>query len=254
MDDNLKSAIKQAGGWPELRELIRQIDPGSLQARDVTVIQRTLAKCEGKADLRIAYLGDHTLDVLPKYVEVTSAMQGIRVASYVGPYGQYFQEVLDPNSELHAFAPDLILLSLTPRKQLPDICGRFLELATQDKIQEKDRILAHINEWIDAARGMTDASLLVTNFIHPPHHQAGIADARLEFSEARWYADFNQELQNAHRQDPRVNIVDINQVAASYGIARTYDAKMYYLARMEWSEGFLSALACLLYTSPSPRD
>src|SRR5690348_11173784 len=55
--------------------------------------------------LRIALLGNATLDYLQSYVKVECARLGLVPAIYQAGFDQYNQEILDPTSGLYAFAP-----------------------------------------------------------------------------------------------------------------------------------------------------
>lgn len=65
-----------------------------------------------KGSIRLALLGSCTLTHLIAGVRVGALRRGIWVDVYEGPYGMYRQELQDPSSGLHAFKPDVLLLSL----------------------------------------------------------------------------------------------------------------------------------------------
>jgi FkbH-like protein len=62
--------------------------------------------------IRLALLGSCTLTHLIAGIRVGALRRGIWVDVYEGPYGMYRQELQDPSSGLHAFKPDVLLLSL----------------------------------------------------------------------------------------------------------------------------------------------
>jgi FkbH-like protein len=62
--------------------------------------------------LRVALLGSSTLTHLIPGIRIGGLRRGIWVDVYEGPYGMYRQELQDPSSGLHAFRPDVLLLSL----------------------------------------------------------------------------------------------------------------------------------------------
>jgi FkbH-like protein len=62
--------------------------------------------------VRLALLGSSTLTHLIAGIRVGALRRGIWVDVYEGPYGMYRQELQDPTSGLHAFKPDVLLLSL----------------------------------------------------------------------------------------------------------------------------------------------
>ncbi len=242
MEGDLKQAIKGCRSFAELVPLLSQLphEPG---AREIEFCARILKRFEDEASLRIAYLGNHTIEPLPRYTAVACARQGLLLGHYLGQYNQHFQEVLDPGSGLHAFTPDIIFLSLNLRGLAPDIHERFLELAVAERRAEMARILGHLEQWIDSARRQTDAVLLVANFPRPPYPQAGIADIQMEVGEMEFYSELNLALQRQVRGDPRVLIYDLDQVLARCGRLAAHDAKMYFLAKMEWAEPCLPHMA-----------
>ncbi len=64
------------------------------------------------SSIRLALLGSCTLTHLIAGIRVGALRRGIWVEVYEGPYGMYRQELQDPSSGLHAFKPDVLLLSL----------------------------------------------------------------------------------------------------------------------------------------------
>ncbi len=62
--------------------------------------------------LRLAVLGSSTLKHLVPAIRVGALRHGLWVEIFEGEYGQYRQELLDTDSALHAFKPDVLLLAL----------------------------------------------------------------------------------------------------------------------------------------------
>ncbi len=236
MDAEQKGALRAATSWPELRRLLGALDLEALGPRDAHLIHRALGRCGGEPDLRVAFLGNHTLEPLPAFVAACSALEGLLVATFVGPYGQHFQEVLSPESELAAFDPDVILLELGMRGLAPRVAGEFLSLTAEERHKERDQLLHGLLDWVQVARERTRATLLVANFPPPPFPQAGIADAKVECGEAEFYAQLNLDLLRALRPDPRARLFDLAGALGRAGTLRARDPKLFYLAKMAWSE------------------
>src|SRR5260370_22247599 len=69
---------------------------------------------------RVALLSNHTFDIgVPLTVE--SMRRGFMPLLYKGGYDQYRHDLLDPNSELAAFHPYALLISLYLRSSLPPL-------------------------------------------------------------------------------------------------------------------------------------
>ncbi|MBI4119972.1 MAG: HAD-IIIC family phosphatase [Parcubacteria group bacterium] len=59
-------------------------------------------------NLRVAFLSNFTLQGLPEVFEVQAIFHNLRSQTYLSPYNQYPQDILNPNSELNRFKPDLV--------------------------------------------------------------------------------------------------------------------------------------------------
>ena len=61
--------------------------------------------------IRLALLGSSTLAHLHAGIRIGALRRGIHVTIYENDYGQYFQELLDPGSNLHRFQPNAVLFA-----------------------------------------------------------------------------------------------------------------------------------------------
>jgi FkbH-like protein len=66
----------------------------------------------GPRPLRLALLSSGTVDQLVPSVRVAALRKGIRLDVHVPDYGQYRQALLDPESSLSAYSPDVVLLAI----------------------------------------------------------------------------------------------------------------------------------------------
>src|SRR5271165_630913 len=64
---------------------------------------------------RVAVLGSVTTDYLSRAVACAILAEGTAPVVYQAPFGAYIQEILDPTSPLHGFAPDLAVIAPTWR-------------------------------------------------------------------------------------------------------------------------------------------
>ncbi|NDF48405.1 MAG: hypothetical protein EB158_09615, partial [Nitrosopumilaceae archaeon] len=60
--------------------------------------------------IRIAILGSFTLNGLAETIQVKCAEKKIQCVTHVGNYNQYNQEILNPQSNLYKFNPDISFL------------------------------------------------------------------------------------------------------------------------------------------------
>ncbi|HWM92293.1 MAG TPA: HAD-IIIC family phosphatase [Thermoanaerobaculia bacterium] len=231
------------GAAQGLRAAMASVDLEKLTANDYGLLSKALHARQSQADIKIAYLGNFTLDLLPRYVDVHCAREGLRTASYIGKFGQYVQEVLDDASPLVQLQPDAVLLALSLRLLRPDLAGTFSSMPAEERRNFREEIVSHLESWVERALEKLPATLLIGNFPIPMYPLAGVADAKAEYGEAEFYLELNLDLLRRLKGNPRVRLFDVERLASRYGKERVLDPKMYYLAKMEWSPGFLPTVA-----------
>ncbi len=232
-----------AAGSDTLRAALASLDLDKLCANDYSLLSRALQSRPGEPDVKVAFLGNFTLDLLPRYVDVCLAREGLRTSCYVGKFGQYVQEVLDDASPLVDLQPDVIFLALSLRLLQPDRMAALSSMPAAERRSFRDEIVSHLESWAERTAERFPATVLVGNFPAPVWPLAGVADMKSEYSEAELYLELNLELLRRFRDNPRVRLFDLERLASRYGKDRILDPKMYYLARMEWSPGFLPLVA-----------
>jgi FkbH-like protein len=193
--------------------------------------------------LHIAYLGNVTFDPLPDYVEVAAACRGISTRAYIAGYGQYMQELIADSAALNEFAADFIFINLDLRELAPDIATGFTSLDKQQLQDSRERILSTVRECIRLALAKQQANVIMANFPAPASYQYGIADQKQAYGEGEFYTELNAELRNIAREDARVQVLDVERLAALHGKAAAFSEKLYYLAKIPWQEAFCPLLA-----------
>jgi len=240
---HMLEVIKRAARAEDIMTALAHADVRELASREVAVIGRRIERLNPSADLRIAYLGSHTIEPLPQYVSVAAATQGISLAAHIGDFNQYYQEVLGASQGLNAFDPQIIMLFLSLRELAPRVDLEFSTLDQAGRQAEFDAIVSHVTEWAELAVKATSASLLIANFVTPAVRRAGIADLQDHGGETEFVMRLNLELMSRFAGNPRVHLFDADGVLSRYGKARALNPTMYYLARMPWHEGVLPHLA-----------
>lgn len=239
----LGEAVAGARDAAALRAALAGVEPDKLTANDYSVLSRALRAHGHAPDVKIAYLSNFTIDLLPRYVDVCCAREGLRADAYVGRFGQYVQEVLEEGSELARFQPDLVLLTLSLRLLRPEPMAGFAALPASARRELREEIVEHLASWVSAALDRLPATLLVSNFPAPAWPLAGVADAKAEYGESEFFLDLNLDLLRRCKENPRVRLFDAERLASRFGKERVLDRKMFYLAKMEWSAGFLPTVA-----------
>lgn len=159
---------------------------------------------------RAAILSNHTFDI-GVTLTVECARRGLQVKPWFAGYDQYRQELLDPESAMHAFQPDAVLLSL-------DFEGEV------DWVAELKALIA-------AYRGRSATPVFLQNRIPPDAHMDGILTCSQEQSLLDRVMQLNAALRAMAASLDSVYILDAAEIACRSGLAGWRDRRLWHLAR-----------------------
>ena len=195
------------------------------------------------APVRVAILANHTLDPLKDFLAREMEAAGLASEIWVAPFGVYAQEILNSESALHRFSPDVTILALAPGPLFGRLLETFGDLTPTARRAEIARTAGEIASLIDAQGSRGRGILLVHNFVLPSSPILGLHDARDPFGERAAIAAANDLLAEACRRRPGAFLVDVEALAGRMGKDAWTDPKMALLARVEVSRGGMELLA-----------
>jgi FkbH-like protein len=242
----------QRAGQPEqaLASYLAAVDAAPTQKTYLTVAQ-SLADLEpelpaakpGRA-IRIALLGNATLDHLQSYLTVDCYRAGLRPTIYQAGFDQYTQEILDPRSGLYAFAPDVVVCAIHASRLFPNLHRDPSALPVSDRRAELDSGLRQIQHLLDTFTQRSSALVLLHNMVLPQFPALGILDLREELGQTAAFSEINLRLAElARTRYQNVYLVDEDRIQSQSGKRTATDARLWYTARMSWSDGVLRGLA-----------
>ena len=194
--------------------------------------------------LRVALIGSGTLDSLGDHLRIASARGGVSATLHVCGFGQWAQELIDPQSPMAHFAPDVVFLAVDAEALFPMLARDPLsDRATVDA--EIATGLGQFGAWIDTASArMPGTTFVVHTFPAPEHSVLGIADTAGTDGQRRRFARLDDAVHAwAAARSPQVVLLDQERVEASFGKSRVRDDRMWFLASLPFSDAFLPALA-----------
>jgi FkbH-like protein len=195
-------------------------------------------------EMRVAVLSTCTTEVLLSYLIVEGARRGLRLKFWFGPFGQVEQQVLDPQSGLFAFKPDVIWILARLEDWAERELLRFASLNDAARADWQATLIGRISSISEAVRRHTDASLLWSNFAVP--QSAGTVSAPGLFS-ARSLSGFcnrlNEALSHALASVHGAWIFDLADTISQCGSTRWADTRMALLARIPFSADALITLS-----------
>lgn len=219
--DEIIQQAKEVGTWLANRQAAQKIEVafGSQQA-------------EPRIKVKVAFLSSFTVEPLVDFAVVEAAAQGIWLDAYVGRYGQFNQEILNPSSGLYAFSPEIIILAAEFDTLVNRTEGRLPANAAHQAMQE-------ITSLAEAFKKQSKGILVVNTFMAAPQWPLHIVTSEM----TKTMRDANQKLARAFMDDPNIQICDLDALASYHGYREALSPQMLHMARIPFSEGFLSLLA-----------
>lgn len=190
--------------------------------------------------VRIGLVGSGTLDSVAAYLRVQCGQAGLHALVHTAAFGQWAQEILSADSSLYRIDPQIVIIALQPA----DIFRAVVTEINKDT-NDIDAGLHQIEELVAAVhRQAPEATVVLHNFPVPDYSPLGILDAAADNGQRAQFARINGEIaERVRKTHPYVVIFDAERVESRYGKSRVRDDRMWYLASIPYSNGFLTLLA-----------
>ncbi|MGB3223695.1 MAG: HAD-IIIC family phosphatase [Desulforhopalus sp.] len=219
------------------------LDIHSLNRKSIKQIYSQLDYLGPRGSVKVAVLGSFTLDFIAEGLKLAFASLGFKADIYIAPYGQFYQEVLNPESELFKFSPDIIFLAVNPEDLVSIKKGDFEFSIINNGQQIKEDVLSRVSGWLNALSSKIQCRTIISNFITNSSSSLGIAVNSQSYCQKFFLSDLNKELATLCQTFPSTSVLDVDSLASYMGHKYVFDAKLYYMAKMLWSVDFLNVVA-----------
>jgi predicted enzyme involved in methoxymalonyl-ACP biosynthesis len=163
--------------------------------------------------LRVALLSSTTINHLAPGLRVAALRRGFFFDVFAGGFGQYRQELLDPATPLQAFAPHVIVLSLSARPMVNGIAADA-DLAQVERLLAAE--IAELRRLWDTARRRFSAVVIQQTYLDVFDPLFGSFDRMAAAAPARVVARLNDLLAEATRDDG-VSLVPPRAMESTHG-------------------------------------
>jgi FkbH-like protein len=198
---------------------------------DRALVEAVRSPVEGFARVRLAMLSACTVDHLAPAIRVAGLRRGLVLDVYLGSYGQYRQEILDPASGLQGFAPEIVVLALAAREFVANVP---LAAGEEEAEQALARAVAELRELWGAARGRFNCVVIQQSLLDISEPVFGSYDRFMPGAPSRLVARLNDLLAEAARDD-NVLLLDLERESARSGIDEWFDVARWLQGKMEIS-------------------
>ncbi len=200
---------------------------------------------QGIRPYRVALLSSFSIEFIHDALIAYGFANGLRIEIYQSGFGLISQEILDPNSGLYGFKPDVAVLAIEGEDWLPEVYSNFMDA---DQTSANFEQLIHgfkikMTGLLRTFRAASTASLLIHSLAQPQFLRAGIADASLTHGQARLVVDLNRALADASADIVAAHVVDYAGLVSQFGAQHWYDARMRLYAKAPIALNMLGNLA-----------
>jgi FkbH-like protein len=185
----------------------------------------------GTKAARLAILSSCTTAQLHPAIRVAGLRRNIPITLYESDYGQYWQELSDPHSELHSFAPTVILFALDGHHLT---AGIHAGLSATDVDQSLEEIKSRLVECWRLARAAFHCPILQQTPLPVHTPLLGNNEQRLPGSKAAFLARLSADLRQMVEAEG-VDLLNIDQRVAQDGLAAWHDPGLWHRAKQEIS-------------------
>jgi FkbH-like protein len=202
----------------QLNEIISDAQKSSswLAYRKAAGQIRELFKSEAakpQISIKAAFVSSFTIDPLVDFAVVEAAARSIELQSYIAPYGQFNQELLNFQSELYRALPQITFLLIESESGLDNLVDAFLKNST--------------------------GILVISTFPSCPSWPLQVLPDHRRILIQKLNAGLIERYQN----NPRIQILDLDALITYVGCQNAMSPQMMSMARIPFSESFLNLLA-----------
>ncbi len=243
--DAIQGAIADGSHQPAaalLCQLMRE-QPSASNASYVVARFAELAPHLNLAGCRLALLRSFTVEPVVPLLRARCFAAGIDATVHVGGFNAYAQEVLDPESALYQFDPDIAIMAVRTADVVPALWHEFVDLGEAEVATIVETALADFKSLVETFRRRCRAHLILHNLECPACPPQGVLATRQRASLEGAIQHLNRGLQELAQAHPGVYVLDYDGLLARYGRLRWHDESKWLTLRMPIAADCLIHLA-----------
>jgi len=193
--------------------------------------------------IKVAILSSFTLIGLAEVFCVKCADKKVSCVTYVSGYDQYNQDILNYESELYKFSPEISFLVLDTRSILKNL---FYSPYSVSAAERKEYIDRRASELISIAKTFTrrsNSKLIITNFTVPTYSPYGIYETKTDYSLQDTIRDLNFKLNSGLLSEPSVYVYDFNAFVTKHGENNLFDYRQFLFGDIKVALNYIPYLA-----------
>ena len=193
--------------------------------------------------IRIALLSSFTINGLEETLRVLCFQNKIDCKTYVGNYNQYNQEILNKDSKLYKFKPNITVLIFDTRNFLGDLFFSPYAISSKKRGDFVNNKTVEIQELVNTFSKNSESKLIISNLAIPTYSPYGIYEAKADFGLQTMVTKFNENLIQFSKNNQSIYLYNFNQFVTKYGEQNVFDYKQYFLGDVKISTNYIPSFA-----------
>jgi len=199
---------------------------------------KTIKPRELEKKLRIAFLASSTINGFEETMRVKCFEKGIECITYVADYNQYNQEILDQNSGLYQFKPDITFLILDTRHVLGEYFFSWYTVPHDDRQKIIDTKISELKNICNTFTKNSDSKLVLTSLQIPNYSPYGFHDEHITKSLKQVIYEINTELFEWNKQY-NLFTYDFNRFVRKFGENNIFNYKQFFSGDIKISTEYI---------------
>ena len=193
--------------------------------------------------IKIAILSSFTLNGLPESIRVKLSTSNIFSHVFLGGYNQYNEEIINKNSELYSFSPDICFLFLDARKQLGELYFDPYSIDVQSRKKFINNKFEELITLIEHFLQNSNSKLILNNLFIPTYSSYGILEKKIDYGLQEMIMDFNKKVSDYFRNNSSVYVYDFNSFVSRIGENQIFDYRQYFFGDVQISLRYIPHLS-----------
>ena len=232
--DSYIAAEQPAAAVARLRELLYRA-PNVVSARAVIDRFEPKGRLSAGQACKVWFLRSFTIEPVFPLIRAAALLEGLDLEIRAGDFNTYVQEILDPDSAMYAFGPDVVLLTTQARDLLPALFEKTASGTSEDLSQIANRATSELCDWLRILRSRSNAVIIVADFSPPAATPGGMLGAQAEVDAADLVLSVNRALREALQPLAGAYVLPMSRVVRRMGEERFYDERKWLMARLPFS-------------------
>lgn len=244
MRDQVEDAIKRHD-WNAMYCMLRAVwsaDPTPATANYILSKGDLLREHLPLSSYRMAVLRSFTIEPVVPLCRAAALLKGLDLTIQVFGFNTYAQDVLNAQSQLYGFAPDVVVLAVQTRDIAPELWSGISELSRDSVNNVVARVVESYRGLVTAFRANSRAHLIIHGLDAPRRPSQGYLDAQY-FGQEQSVTTINNELKCLVQSATGVYFLDYDALVARHGRRNWQDERKWHTVRMPIAANHLVHLA-----------